>query len=271
LTQPIALVVSDVDGTLTHHAGILSPANQREIQRVIGRGVHFSIATGRPSRELRRIRASLDLAIPVIVSNGTMVEDLATGEIIYSLAIETSLTLALLDLISSHDVDAVFLDTSDGWIYQVRNASGVPPKWIVSDLVADAALRVTDWSTFFEQERTVLKILVEGTELELQRIEHAVAAMPGVQVTASFPNNREIFVAHAGKANAARLLAARLGIDAANDLAIGDQRNDIELIRWAGVGVAMGNAVPELKAVADWITRSNDEDGVAHALAHFIP
>lgn len=270
MIQPIGLVVSDVDGTLTSHAGTLSLANQREIQRVIRRGVHFSIATGRPSRDLRTIRESLDLAIPVIVSNGTMVEDLSTGEIIHSMELETSLTLALLDLITSHDVDAVFLDTSVEWVYQVRNATGIPPKWIVSDLVADAARRVTEWDSFFDEERTVLKILVEGAESELQRIEHAVAAIAGVQVTASFPNNREIFVAHAGKANAARLLAQRLGIDAANVLAIGDQRNDIELIRWAGVGVAMGNAVPELKAVADWITRSNDEDGVAHALAHFI-
>jgi hydroxymethylpyrimidine pyrophosphatase-like HAD family hydrolase len=85
------------------------------------------------------------------------------------------------------------------------------------------------------------------------------------------PNNREVLVARAGKANAAKLLAARLGIDPAHVLAIGDQRNDIEMIRWAGIGVAMGNAVPALKAVANWITCSNDEDGVAHALAHFIP
>lgn len=271
MIQPIALVVSDVDGTLANHTGTVSLANQREIQRVIRRGVHFSIATGRPARELRKIRESLDLAIPVIVSNGTMIEDLSTGEIIHSLQIETSITLALLDLITSHEVDAVFLDTSEGWVYQVRNATGEPPKWIISDLVADASRRVAEWETFFTEERTVLKILVEGTETELQRIEQAVAAIPGVQVTASFPNNREIFVAHAGKANAAKLLATRLGIDPAHVLAIGDQRNDIELIRWAGIGVAMGNAVHELKAVADWITRSNDEDGVAHALAHFIP
>ena len=121
------------------------------------------------------------------------------------------------------------------------------------------------------EDRTVLKIHVEGAESELQRVEQALAVIEGVQVTASFPYNRAVFVAHAGKANAAKLLAERLGIEPANVLAIGDQRNDVELIRWAGIGVAMGNAVPELKAVADWTTRSNDDDGVAHALAHFVP
>ena len=121
------------------------------------------------------------------------------------------------------------------------------------------------------EDRTVLKIHVEGAEAELQRVEQALAVIEGVQVTAFFPYNREVFVAHAGKADVATLRAARLGIEPANVLAIGDQRNDVELIRWAGIGVAMGNAVPELKAVADWITRSNDDDGVAHALAHFIP
>ncbi len=269
LTQSIALVVSDVDGTLTNHAGTVSEATQREIRRVMSRGIHFSIATGRPTRDLQHVRESLDLPIPVIVSNGTMVEDLATGEIIHSLQIETSVTLAVIDVITGYDVDAVILDTPKGWIYQVRNATGEPPPWIVS--VGDTAHRIEEWKTYLAEERTVLKILAEGAEAELQRIEQALSVIPGVQVTASFPNNREIFVEHAGKANAARLLAERLGLEAAHVLAIGDQRNDIELLRWAGIGVAMGNAVPELKAVADWITRSNDEDGVAHALAHFIP
>jgi Cof subfamily protein (haloacid dehalogenase superfamily) len=269
LTQPIALVVSDVDGTLTNRAGAVSPANQREIRRVMNCGVHFGIATGRPTRDLQRVREDLDLALPVIVSNGMMIEDLATGEIIHSLQIEMTVIRAVLDLIVSHDVDAVILDTPQGWIYQVRNATGEPPPWIIS--VGDTAHRIDEWNTYLAEDRTVLKIVAEGAESDLKRIEQALAAIEGVQVTASFPNNREIFVAHAGKANAAKLLAARLGIDAANVLAIGDQRNDIELVRWAGIGVAMGNAVPELKAVADWITRSNDEDGVAHALAHFIP
>ena len=269
LTQPIALVVSDVDGTLTNHAGTVSPANQREIRRVMRRGIHFSIATGRPTRDLQNVRDSLDLPIPVIVSNGTMVEDLATGEIIHSLQIEKTITLAVLDVLAHHDVDTVILDTPTGWIYQVRNTSGEPPPWIIS--VGDTAHRIEEWNTYLAEERTVLKILVEGTEPELQRIEQALGVVPGVQITASFPNNREIFVTQAGKANAAKLLAARLGIEPAHVLAIGDQRNDVELIRWAGIGVAMGNAVPELKAVADWVTRSNDEDGVAHALARFIP
>ena len=269
MTQPIALVVSDVDGTLTNHAGAISPATQREIRRVMSRGVHFSIATGRPTRDLQRVREELDLALPVIVSNGTIIEDLATGEIIHSLQIEVSVICTMLDLIASHDVDAVIMDTPQGWIYQVRSATGEPPPWIIS--VGDTAHRIDEWNTYLAEDRTVLKIVLEGAESELQRIEQALAVIEGVQVTASFPNNREIFVAHAGKANAAKLLATRLGIDAANVLAIGDQRNDVELIRWAGIGVAMGNAVPELKAVADWITRSNGEDGVAHALAHFIP
>lgn len=122
MTQSIALVVSDVDGTLTNRAGAISPANHREIMRIMSRGIHFSIATGRPTRDLQKVREGLDLALPVIVSNGTMIEDLATGEIIHSLQIEMPVIRAVLDLIVSHDVDAVIMDTPQGWIYQVRNA-----------------------------------------------------------------------------------------------------------------------------------------------------
>jgi Cof subfamily protein (haloacid dehalogenase superfamily) len=269
--QPIKLVVSDVDGTLVTHAGMLSEANRRAIRRVIDRGVHFSIATGRPTRELRRFIESLDLAVPVIGSNGAMVEDLTTGEIIHSLQIDTRVILAVLELLKSHELDAVFLDTPQGWVYQVRNITGEPPTWILDDQITGVTQRIDDWNAYLAEEHTILKILIEGPETELQQLEHALAVIPGVQVTASMPNNREVLVARAGKANAAKLLAARLGIDPAHVLAIGDQRNDIEMIRWAGIGVAMGNAVPALKAVANWVTCSNDEDGVAHALAHFIP
>src|SRR3712207_7899587 len=62
----------------------------------------------------------------------------------------------------------------------------------------------TLFRSYLAEERTVLKILVEGAEADLQRVEHALATVPGVQITASFANNREIFVAHAGKANADR-------------------------------------------------------------------
>ena len=141
----------------------------------MSRGVHFSTATGRPTRDLRQVRDNLDLALPVIVSNGTMIEDLATGEIIHSLQIEMSVIRAVLDLIVSHDVDAVILDTPQGWIYQVRNATGEPPPWIIS--VGDTAHRIAEWNTYLAEDRTVLKIIAEGAESDLKRIEQALAVI----------------------------------------------------------------------------------------------
>ena len=80
----------------------------------------------------------------------------------------------------------------------------------------------------------------------------------------------EIFVGGVSKRLGLQTLAAHLDVTQAETMAIGDHLNDVEMLAWAGVGVAMGNAVPEVKAVADWITASQAEDGVARAIERFI-
>ncbi len=80
----------------------------------------------------------------------------------------------------------------------------------------------------------------------------------------------EIFVANVNKCRGLELIAARLGLAREEVLAIGDHINDLEMIQWAGVGVAMGNAQPEVCAVADWVTTTLEEEGVARAIERYV-
>ena len=269
IVGPIKLVVSDIDGTLITSDGVVSEPTRREIERVIASGVHFSVASGRPTRRVRTALAGLGVSVPIISSNGAVIEDLVTGEIIVSLHLEHALVRRVLTIAAEYEQLWSFIDTATGWRFLAgqRDLPDVLTYW-VNELDAQV---VDDLDHFFAEQPIVRKIVVAGEEHDLEKLEPVVAALDGVYVTSSWTGTREIMVRGADKANAARHLAERLGIDPEEVLAIGDHRNDLELLAWAGTGVAMGNAAPELKEIADWITMSNDEDGVAHALQRFIP
>jgi Cof subfamily protein (haloacid dehalogenase superfamily) len=248
---------------------VISEATRREIERVMDAGVHFSVASGRPTRRVRAALGDLGVSVPIISSNGAIVEDLTTGEVIFSLHLEHALVRRVLMTVADYELLWSFIDTAAGWSY-VPGLYELPAEleYWVGEL---EARRVEDFDLFFAEQPVVRKIVVTGSERELERLEAALLAIEGVYVTSSWEGNREVLVAGADKANAVKHLAARLGIEPEQVLAIGDHRNDLELLAWAGTGVAMGNAAPELKEIAGWITTSNDEDGVARALKHFIP
>lgn len=266
---PIKLVVSDIDGTLITTAGVVSAANRRAIARVMATGVHFSVASGRPTKRVRVVLEGLGVTVPIISSNGAVIEDLATGEIIYSLHLEHALARRVLTVAAEYDLLWSFIDAAEGWSYVAgqHELLEVLKPWVA---VLDAR-RVEDLDLFFAEQPLIRKIVVAGEERDLERFEPAIETIEGVYITSSWQGNREIMVRGADKANAAKHLAARLGIEPGQVLAIGDHRNDLELLAWAGMGVAMGNAASELMEIADWVTTSNDDDGVAHALDHFIP
>ena len=261
----IKLVVSDIDGTLITSEGKVSPAVRREIQRVTDQGIHFAIASGRPTKGVKEVSDELGLRTPIIGSNGAVVEDVATGEIIHSTQMQHLVLRRLQELVTRYDVKDVYFDTSEGWRRLLGRSEVVAPG---QGFEAD---RDFEWMRELDERAVVHKVVVHGHELELDKIEREIEKIKGVQVTSSWHGNREIIVAGADKAAAAKRLAEHLGVESAHVLALGDNRNDLELIEWAGVGVAMGNAIPGLKALADWVTSTNDEDGVALALDRYIP
>ncbi len=265
----IRLVVSDVDGTLLTSRQTISPATLREVRRIVEHGVHFSIASGRATRRVREVLEGISLSVPVIGSNGAVVEDVNTGEIVHSAYMGERVAQRVIRAALAHDVYYVVIDTPEGWYYQAgriatpeqrQRISGPDQTWV------DDLAKLLDAS-----DLQIFKIVIHAEEPELTRIEEDVRRIGGVHVTSSWRRNREIVVEGVDKAAAAKILAARLGLRPEQVLAIGDNRNDLEMVRWAGVGVAMGNAIPELKDAADWITATNDEDGVALALRRFIP
>ena len=102
-----------------------------------------------------------------------------------------------------------------------------------------------------------------------KRMREELSKIPGILVSSSIPNNLEINAEGADKGGALIRLAARLGIDREATMSFGDGENDLSMIRMAGIGVAMENGEESVKAAADYITKTNNEAGVAKAICHF--
>jgi len=198
--------------------------------------------------------------------NGTLVLKAATGECIAqdTLGIEDYYRIeALARELGVHfqafDFDTLYTPNKDIGKYTVHESemTGIPLKYRSVEEM-DVAIRFPK------------VMMIDEPEL----LDAAIARLPAdihqhYNIMKSAPFYLEILHKQADKGAGLKKLADKLGIKAENVMAIGDQGNDMAMVAYAGVGVAMGNAIPELKAIAQYVTSTNEEDGVAQAIEKF--
>jgi Cof subfamily protein (haloacid dehalogenase superfamily) len=270
--QPrIRMVVSDMDGTLLSGPRHISERTRRALAEVRDAGVHVILASARPPRSMRRYHEALGLTTPVIACNGALLWDLHAGIPVASIAMESELAWEITQLgrslgtiVNLESDNEWFTDSTSERMLQNIRAFGVPPPDGVG--VLDEML---------QRGEPVDKIFLDLRDLAPEEAEIArttVIRSVGLRVnlTETVPGLLDIVAAGATKAAMAQRLARSLGVKAEEVLALGDHDNDVSLLRWAGLGVAMGNATPAAKAAADTITSSNRRDGVAEALQRWV-
>jgi len=270
--QPrIRMVVSDLDGTLLSGPRHISERTRRALAEVRDMGVHVVLASARPPRSIRRYHEALALTAPVIASNGALLWDLHAGIPVARIAMEpdlaweiTQLGRSLGTIVNLESDDEWFTDSTNERILENIRIFAVPPPDGVG--VLDEML---------ERGEPVDKIFLDLRDLAPEEAETARAAVTRavgqrVNLTETVPGLLDMVAAGATKAAMAQRLARSLGVKAEEVLALGDHDNDVSMLRWAGIGVAMGNATPAAKEAADTITSSNLRDGVADALQHWV-
>lgn len=268
----IGLVGLDMDGTLLNSQHEISPFTQRVLEQVLEKGCEIVPVTGRP---LGGVPASL-LELPgvryAITANGASVVQLPSGEFLRRAWLERAQVLQVLEvcrgLYASYDV---FLN---GWGYTQRSAMERVEEWAprgMVDYIRASRRQVEDSMEFIHQQDTLEKVTLffqrEENRVKARRLLEAVS---GLCVTSSLENNLEINAENATKGAALLWLAEHLGMKASQVMACGDSENDVSMLTAAGVGVAMGNARPAIQQQADVCTDTNDGDGVAKALLHFV-
>lgn len=269
----LKLFALDMDGTLLQpdHRTI-SSADQEAIRRAVAAGAQFVPATGRMARFIPEPVQALDCWEYAITSNGAAVFERKSGKILCGHYLDREL---LAEILAGLEPFSPFFEIyADGQSFIERKRLEHPEAYHIPlhsvDFFRHKGNLIDSAQAFLQEEHHLEKIYLPYLRPEIQAPMRAFLESFPVLVTSSVGDNLEVNAPTATKGNALRFLQEYLGLSREELLAIGDQDNDLSMIRYAGVGVAMGNALPAVQQEADFVTKTNEENGVAFALSHFL-
>lgn len=255
------LVALDIDGTLVDPENNFSPAVESAVQAVLAAGAHVVLSTGRGLTATRPVAERLGLPKPYLVcSNGAVSVRLhPEPELLDVVRFDPAPVLRLL-LERMPDVLVAVEELGVG--YRVNKP--FPQGELTGQIVVEPLrLLVSQPAT-----RVILREPAGDADRFLEMIDRV--GLHGVSYYIGYTAWLDIAPDGVSKATALAKIARRLGVEQADVLAIGDGQNDLEMLAWAGRGVAMGNALPNVQEVADAVTKSRVDDGVAVELARWF-
>lgn len=261
----IKLVVSDVDGTLVDGQKRLSPATIAAVARLREAGLGFTIISARPRSGMMPIADALELDEPMGAFNGGIVFR-RSGEVMTHHKIDPEVAREIWALIGDAAVDRwVFAD--DRWYVSNDQGLHAERERVAAD--QEPVIR-SDFGDLLERADKIT--FVSDDEPLLRGLHDRVVPLWGDRATVvqSQTYYLDVTAREANKGVGVTELADAFGVPLDETAAIGDQANDLAMLRRAGLAIAMGNAPAAVKAAAHEVTRANDEDGVAHAIDEII-
>lgn len=274
--KKIRILAFDVDDTLLNQDNVLSERNYQALMRATKKGYHVVIATGRVLSAIPSDIRAVEGIRYAVTSNGARVTDLHLNQTVYTNFLEKEEVQRILPLLSDPAVmKEVFYDNqvyADQHCLENLSLYGVKNGWN-TNYILKTRTPVESTLALIKQHIDCLEN-INLTFPTLQKRDQLLHLLKQTSALSLFPSPPlcstsdiiEIGSKTASKAQALKAFADIIGTGEESIMAFGDSSNDIYMIQAAAVGVAMANAVPEAKAVADYITGSNAEDGVAMAL-----
>lgn len=267
-TNEIKLIVMDMDGTLLNSDQQISQENREALLKAREQGIHLAICSGRLSGDIARF----------------VQDDLKDCAI---LSLNGSYCLRGGDVVANHVLTSETLDRCVQTLMQARIPFGCFAQNRLAIFDECMPTELTMWSSYTEGvgapefhrgEEGLAKLRVAGVnkivcfsfeDAKLRAVHEQLAGIPNLQVTSSWVQNWELMPVGVDKGAAVKELAKHLGLDSSNVMALGDFDNDLSMIDYAGLGVAMGNASENVLRIADAVTLTNDENGVAEAIHRY--
>lgn len=262
------LLACDVDGTLVGDDVTISPRVRQALAATQAREIQVTLATGRGFPATLPFAQLLNITIPLICYQGGLIKHPLTGEIIFQSTMNRSLVLQVVDLARARDWHLVVY-IEDIVFFEVYRRT----RNFYDDLLGLELQRVEDIKAVVsDSESDPTKFLIVAEETECNRIQAEMDERFGQQM--NIVRSHRFFVEgnplDVNKGDALRRLAEYLGVPQRQTVAIGDQGNDVPMIAWAGLGLAMGNGSKIAQSAADWIAPSVSEDGAAVAIERFL-
>lgn len=267
----IKLIALDLDGTLLSPDKTISEANKKALFRAKEAGVKIVLCTGRPLMGISRYVEELDLFQEgdySITYNGGLVQKNENSEIISQKVLTYQQILDLYELSKELDLPMNMLDLE--CVYEPEYPAGRAS--LYKSLQSSSLPFVEQGIQQFEEDHLFNKVVFC---IEPEVLDEAIARIPAsyyskYSMMKSRPLLFEVMHPEVDKGNGIAALCAHLGIEASEVMACGDEENDLAMLDYAGVGVAMGNASDKIKERADFVTKTNVEDGIAHAIEKFV-
>ncbi len=268
------LIAMDLDGTILNSYKQISQRNLTEIKRVVAKGIKVVVCSGRIYKAAKLYARQIGTKELVIACNGATIRDASDDSVLFENSLNPEDCLKIIDICHEEDIyfhtyinDTLYTEKLlyGSTFYSKLNESLQPEDRIdvmvvddVKNVISNSGLKASKIVAVSDDRQQLLKGRKRAEEVKT------------VEVMSSFGDNFEVMNRGVSKANALDFIMKRYGIINEEVIAIGDNENDYSMIKMAGLGIAMGNGEDLVKRIADFITLSNDDDGVAEAIKRFI-
>ncbi|MCA0151434.1 Cof-type HAD-IIB family hydrolase [Rossellomorea vietnamensis] len=283
----ITFIATDMDGTLLNEKQEISEANKQAILDAQEQGIEVVVATGRSYEEARYVIQEAGISCDIVCANGAEVRN-KQGEIIYQAGIESARAREIAAVLNETGIyfeiytdEGTYTENYEMGVELIVNIFTTANPGVSEEQVRQAARErfekghiklVEDYGVLFEDDnQLVYKFLVFSfDEKQLQEANEKLSALTGIAISSSGKENIEVNSLEAQKGVALEKLLKDKGLSAENAMAMGDNLNDLSMMKVVGRPVAMGNALDQIKDFCPFITATNKEDGVAKAIQEVI-
>ncbi|WP_194189553.1 Cof-type HAD-IIB family hydrolase [Clostridium chrysemydis] len=272
----IKLICTDMDGTLLADDHNVPEENRDALKKAVDKGIHVAITTGRLFTSAKYYARMTGVDAPIISSNGAYIRSGDSNDVIYENPLSLEETLEIYDILKKYDFrfnfntynSVISLKDEEDHSYKDMNKlvkACDRVEFIVNENLTDVLK---------ENEVNILKVIAIDKEnkylKEMEKAKEEFKALGKYEVVSSWSNNFEVMKKGTSKGEAVKRLAEMLGVKREEVMCIGDSENDLSMIEYAGVSVAMGNGLDILKEKATFVTDTNTNFGVAKAIEKFI-
>ena len=264
------MICLDVDGTLLNDQKQVSTYNKNAISKATALGIKVIICTGRLFIAAQAFAEMIGVKTPLITANGALVKEQETGNVIFQAILGKENCLKVANAIKNNQVSPNF-NTVDTVLTNKISYSSETYIKMNATLPIDKQIKIeviSDWEAAIEKYGDdILKCIIIDTDIEkIKKAREELTNLNTMEVQSSFWDNVEIMNKGINKGKAVKMLAEYYGIDRSEIICMGDNENDLSMIEYAGMGIAMGNAKESVKSIANYVTETNNNDGVGRAI-----